>query len=159
MNMLFIKTEINMIKKVVTLWILIASMIATGNDAVSIIFKNGASIDYSAESYWTYFLHCHDYYKFFSNTAGCSEKQYDTSYVCLNDYSCMNSVSREAKRGDYKNLRDRIQATGNEANYFEKNGTVTDSWCLSLPYSQIEKFTTYCYGELRVIYNNGKKEY
>lgn len=130
------------------LFALNASVYAT----IKLTFKNGAYVEYTANSFWTIWDHMHNYYKYFFWDTETRVK--DTDYLCWFDNSCMNPAARETKRQDYKNLRDKIEATGNEANYFEENGTLSDDWCVSIRYDQLE---TAIDNVDRIIYKDGTK--
>jgi len=104
-------------------------------DFIELYFKNGAYIYYEADSYWTKWYRKHDYFCYFFNVE--DKAIPNTDYLCLCDYCAMNPVSRETKRQDYKNLRDKIQASSNKANYFENNGVISDDWCVSVRYDQL----------------------
>jgi len=140
-------------KKPLLLLVVFFSISSFAGDTIRMVFKNGEIVDYLALSYWTEWNWKHDYKIYFKNAWDLFRvANYD--YLCFYDYSCMNPASRELKRGDYKNLRDAIQSTGNEANYAEENGVLIDDWCVSVRYDQLSAVVS----NGSNVYVNGEKK-
>jgi len=129
-------------KKLVLFLLLIPfSLIAEQHDYVKLWFKNGAYVEYEANSTWTYFTHKHNYYEWYQvyNNEGSTP---NSDYLCFWDYCCMNPVSHDLKKADYTNLRDKILASGNECHYFIKENTATDQWGVSIRYDELQRVIT-----------------
>jgi len=103
------------------------------NYKLFIDFKNGAHIEYEAKSYWTSYDYYHNYYYYLGDNI-----KEDTNYLCFHDNCAMNPVSYDTKKADYTDLRDKIQATGNECNFSIEQHTTVDWWCISIRYDQID---------------------
>jgi len=74
----------------------------------------------------------------------------------------MNPVSHDLKKKDYENLRDLIQATGNEVHYYIGETTIEDDWGVSVRYDELDSVKVYshyidCHG-IHTIYINGEKK-
>jgi len=119
----------------------IIHLFADNNGTVTILFKDGQSLTYTAESVWTEYNPHHNFLRYFSyaDYEGNKENIYDQGYFCLCDYCCMNPVSHDTKEADYKNIRNNINAMGHTCHYFVDNGTVRDDWCISVRYDEIDE--------------------
>lgn|SRR5215470_16182097 len=106
------------------------------NGEIWLYFKNGKEVSLEANSFWTQWNARYDYYKYFVNYD--EENVKDENYMCFTDYSGMNPVSRATKKGDFQHLKDAIEATGNTTNFFEKQGWLTDDYCVNVRYDQLD---------------------
>jgi len=142
-------------KKYLFILLLLFSIPSFANDGVELWFKNGNLTVHTAHSVWTTFHYKHNYKQYIQNNVPLPYFNVESEdYLCFYDWCTMNPVSRETKRQDFKNLRDKIQETGNEANYFELNGVLSDDWCVSVRYDQLDKVEV----NNKVIYSDGEKK-
>ena len=114
---------------------LVFPVFADEYESIDIYFKDGSHVQNTADSYWTEYWQVDDYYEFYLDSR---YGKGDSNYICVCDYVSMNPVSRETKKSDFKHVRDKAEALGHTAHYYDLQTTLTDQYGVSFLKSEVD---------------------